>query len=159
VSFGEESESMSRISLKGLAPTITLLLVIASGYGAGSFLDQAACWGLVNLACLTAVMLSVAAWCRRPPSARERFVAVGLLAYLVAAVVSEALLFVQDVREVFVSVAWLSPLVLGGAVLPRRDAWFAAAGCWAILFGGVVALAYNVSHVESGVGFLWRWVS
>jgi hypothetical protein len=150
---------MSRISLKGLAPTTTLLLVIASGYGAGSFLDQASCWLLVNLACLSAVILSVTAWCRRPPSARERFIAVGLLAYLVAAVASQALLLVQDASEVFVSVAWLFPLVLGGAVLPRRDARLAAAGCWVILFGGVVALAYNISHADSGVGFLWRWIS
>jgi hypothetical protein len=44
-------------------------------------------------------------------------------------------------------------------VLPPRGAWFAAAGCWSLLFGGVVAMAYNVSHMESGVGFLMNWVS
>lgn len=150
---------MSRIGLRGLVKATGLLVVIAAGYGAGSLLDLSGCAGLVQLACLTGAILAVAGWCRRPPLAEERFAAVGLIAYLIAAVAFEAILFVEDARGVFVSIAWLLPLVVGGVILPRRGAWIAGAGCWAMLFGGVTALAYNVSHIGSGVGFLMRWVS
>ena len=150
---------MSRVGVKELISAAVLSLVFAAGYGAGSFLRLSECSGLVLLACLASVILAVAACCCRPPTPGERIVAVGIVAYLVVAVVSEALLFVQDTRGVLVSIAWLLPLVVGGVILPRRGAWLSAAGCWAILFGGVIALSYNVSHVESGVGFLMRWVS
>lgn len=156
--FGEESGSMSRMSLKELVPPIALSLLVAVGYGAGSFLRLAECSLLAALACLAGAILAVVAWCRRSPTVVEKLAAVGLIAYLVAAVAFDALLFTQDEKEVFVSIAWLCPLVVGGALLPQRGAWVAAAGCWAVLFAGVVALAYNVSHVESGVGFLERWV-
>jgi hypothetical protein len=60
--------------------------------------------------------------------------------------------------DVLLSVTWLSPLVLGGVLLPRRGCWCAACGCWLVLFSGTAALAYNVYHVHSGMGLLWRWI-
>ena len=150
---------MPRIGLKERIPALILLLMVAAGYGAGSFLSQDACTMLAALACLAGAILATAAWSRQSPTMVEKLAAVGLVAYIVAAVSFDALLFTQDAREVFVSIAWLFPLVVGGALLPQRGARFAAAGCWAVLFAGMVALAYNVSHVHSGIGFFVRWVS
>jgi hypothetical protein len=89
----------------------------------------------------------------------ERLAGACLLAYVVIAGVVEPLAFVGNVSEVFVSVAWLSPLIIGGVLLPSRGYWRAGLGCWSILFSGTAALSYNVSHVDSGWGFLIRWLA
>jgi hypothetical protein len=150
---------MSRLGLRVLIPAVAQLLVVAAGYGAGSYLRLNECSWFAGLAFLVGMILALAACCRRLATVGQRLVAVAFIACIVAAIVCEALLFVQDARELFVSIFWLFPLVVGGTVLPQRGAWLVAEGCWAMLFGGVAALAYNVSHMESGVSFFLKWVS
>jgi hypothetical protein len=147
---------MSRIGLKALVPAVPLLLVVA-GYGVGSILRRGDCSSLVSLACLAGMIVAGTACFRRASTAAERLSAAAPIAYVVTSAVFEPLAFVGDWRGVLISVAWLVPLVVGGAVLPGRGAWLAAAACWAVLFGGVAALAYNVSHVHDGVGFFMSW--
>jgi len=100
----------------------------------------------------------MSAWFHRPPIAGERLAAVGLIVYLVIAIAFDSILYVGDVQELIVAIIWLFPLVVGGVVLPRWGAWLVAEGYWAVLFGGVTAVAFNVSHVDGGVGLLATWV-
>lgn len=89
----------------------------------------------------------------------ERLTGACLLVYVVIGGAVEPLAFVGDVAEVLVAVVWLSPLIVGGMLLPIRGCWRVGLGCWSILFSGMAALSSNVSHVDSGRGFLIRWLA
>ena len=151
--------AMLRMSLSGILPATALSLMVATGYRTGSLpLHAAECSMLVSLTCLLSLGFVVAAWLYHPPRKVDRLAAVGLVLYVVVAVASDALLFAGDTHEVLKSVVWLLPLIVGGAVLPRWGGWLTAVGCWLLLFTGVTALAYDVSHVHSGVGFFGSWL-
>jgi hypothetical protein len=89
----------------------------------------------------------------------DRLAAAGLLGYIAIGAVVEPLAFVQDASRLLVALAWLIPVIGGGVVMTVRGSWLTALGCWAVLFSGSAALGYNVSHVDSGMGFLIRWLS
>jgi hypothetical protein len=146
----------ARSLLAGLA----MALAVTAGYAAGTLLTSDLA-PLVFLSCLAGMALAVGG-VFVPQSGRCRLTAalaaLGLCLYLFVSDRVGIIAFAGDAPSVLVPIAWLSPVVLGGAVLPRRGAWLAGAGCWLALFAGSFALAYNVTQLHRGVGFFFRWV-
>jgi hypothetical protein len=135
-----------------------LLAVVGVAYAAGRAPSGTGCPGAVFLASLAGVTLAVAALFRSPPRG-ERVAGAVLLGWFVLAVVTEQFAWVGDAQGVVAAVAWLVPPAAGGVVLPRRGCWLSGLGCWAALFAGTAALTYTVSHTDSGLGLLLKWLS
>ncbi len=145
----------ARSLLAGLA----MALAVTAGYAAG-MLRPHDCASLVPLSCVAGMVLA-GVGVLLPLSGTGRLtaarVAVGLCLYLFLTD-GTSIICVGDAPSLLVAIAWLSPVAVGGVVLPRRGAWLAGAGCWLVLFAASFALTYNVSHWTSGMSFFWRWV-
>jgi hypothetical protein len=149
-------------SLRSAAVGFSLLAVVSVGYAVGQLLRDDDCSLVVKLACLVGIVFALVALTRLPLREDwtvEPIVAAGLLDYLVQASASHQFAWVGGTHGVVVAVAWLSPLVVGGVILPSRGYWFAGLGCWAVLFAGTAALSYSASHFTSGVGLFFAWRS
>lgn len=148
-------------SRRSVVAGLALLGVVGVGWLTGRTLSATDCSTVTGLACDGGGALAVVAVVRRPRSTDppwvERLAGAALLAYILLATVTEQFAWVGDTRAAAVGVVWLAPLVLGGAVLPRRGAWWAAGGCCAVLFAGTAALTYSANHVSSGVGLVIVW--
>jgi hypothetical protein len=137
---------------------VGVLSMAGGGYATGLALGATRCASIVALACLAGVTLAVVGLFRRRQVGGtdiERGAAVGLLAYVVLAAMTEQFAWAWGAGGVAIGVGWLVPLALGGAVLPPRGCWFAGIGCWAVLFGATAALTCTVSHGGSGVGLFF----
>ena len=136
-------------------------MVAVAGYSVGRW-SYSFAFPLGFLAFLGGGLLGLAGLCQKPVLSvdawRERIAAACLLTYIVILGVEEPLEFVWSARDVFVAVVWLSPLICGGVLLPKRELWLAGLGCWFVLFSGMVALSFNLSHGTGGMGFLSRWM-
>ena len=145
-----------------MVPPLGSLAVVLTGFVWGQYLQNVSGLSLGQLAFLAGGLLGLVGFFRKSapdgPARGERFAAASLIVYVVIAGVLEPLAFVGDALDVLVSVAWLLPLIVGGVLLPVRGCWLAGLGCWSVLFSGTAALGYNVSHVQSGMGFLIRWL-
>jgi hypothetical protein len=141
------------------------LVVALAGFGWGRYLETwSAIWVTpIRLAFLAGGLLGLVGLVSSSATGGqrrlERLAAASLLAYVVLAGVVEPLAFVGDITGLLFSVALLSPLIVGGVLLPGRGCWWTGLGCWSVLFSGTAALGYNFSHAWSGRGFLIRWVS
>jgi hypothetical protein len=80
-----------------------------------------------------------------------------LIFYVVMSAAVEPLLFVSKASTLFVALAWLFPVIVGGVLLPRRGYWLVGLGCWLVLFSGTIALGFNFSQAGWGMGFLMKW--
>jgi hypothetical protein len=87
----------------------------------------------------------------------RRIALVGLIVYVLVLVRSEPFFFVYNALTVLWSVMWLSPLVVGGVLLPSLGRWLDGVGCWVVLFAALEVLGYNVNHIHTGVGFFGSW--
>ena len=135
------------------------LLVVAAGYRAGRMWDDADV--LVPLSCFVGVTIAVFSLFHTQRPATQlgnKLSAVGLCVYVLVSEATEPFAFTSTTPKMLWAIAWLSPVVVGGLVLPRRGSWFAGVGYWLVLFGGVVALAVNVSHWLGGMlSFFGAW--
>jgi len=153
---------MSRASRQSLVLGVGLAAVVGLAYLAGTSLRPTECNSLVGGACLAGVTLAIVAVVRgnrrKPAPPIEQIAGLGLLAYIVLAVLSEQFAWASNERGVIIGIAWLIPPAAGGVLLPRRDCWYAATGYWAVLFAGTAALSYTASHVYSGMGLIIMWM-
>ncbi len=153
------SVGRSSVPLAMLGP----LLAALAGVGWGNCLELATGVSPIQLAFLVGGLLGLVGlfWgsAANGQPRLERIAAASLLAYVVLAAVVEPLAFIGDTSGLLISVALLSPLIVGGGLLPARGCWWTGVGCWSVLFSGTAALAYNLSHAWSGRGFLIRWFS
>ena len=101
-------------------------------------------------------ILGVVAWLASPSGSSDRVAAPLLLAYIIAAATCEPFSYVWHTRGVLYSIACLSPLIVGGAILPGRGAWISAAGCWLVLFAGLATVEYNLYDHGSFKGLLFH---
>src|SRR5579871_1884192 len=144
--------------------TLATLAAALTGFACGKYGNQSATGlSLGQAAFLYGGLLALAGLCGWPPTPKrqrrdERLVAVWMIAYLAVSAVG-APLDVENTAMFLITIAWLSPLVVGGVSLPIRQCWWTASACWAVLFSGMTALGYNFSHVYSGTGFLLRWLA
>jgi hypothetical protein len=103
--------------------------------------------------------MGVVAGTGHPRSAKAgRLTSAGCLAYILVLAVAEPLLFVGDSTQLPWAVGWLAPMTIGAVLSFVRGYWFAGLACWAVLYSGMAALSYNLSHTGSGIGFLCRWL-
>jgi hypothetical protein len=147
---------MSAPNARSWTPTmasLTLLVIVAIGYCAG--LAGSEISGVATLGGAVLALICLFGWAEPKRSkAVERFGAVGLLTYLVLAVACDAILFTRSEIGLLIAVAWLTPLIIGGLVFPRRSLWLLSVAYWLVLLSGVVALAYTLTHPFGGQGFL-----
>jgi hypothetical protein len=136
--------------------------VVGAGSAAGPWLRAADCCRVTTLACLAAVILGLGGAILKPGPDDgfkvERKAATAVMAYVVVAALTEQFAWVSDDHDVLVAVAWLSPLVVGGVVLPRRGNWLPGRWGWTLLFAGTAALTYSTTHINSGVGLAFAWL-
>ena len=145
-----------------LIPSAALLAVVVVGYATGSSLQRVGCCSLVGDALRVGMVLPLLGLFRWPRRRKQRsgrrFAAGCLFVYAVMLKFADPFVFVFTPRDLLWSVAWLCPAIAGGVLLPHRRRWPEALGCCAVLFAGVTALSYNVTHIHSGVGFLGSWM-
>lgn len=132
------------------------LVAVGAGYAVGQSLSTTGCSSAAGSASLVAVVLGLVSLFRGP-SAAGRLAGIGLVGYVVAATVTEQFAWAGGIGAVLTGVLWLVPPVVGGVVLPRRGAWLAGVGCWAVLFAGTAALTHSTTHTGSGVGLIVAW--
>ena len=139
------------------------LVVALAGFAWGRYLESASGISLRQMAFLAGGFLGLAGLLRGSVHGGqvrlERLASAMLLGYVILAAIVEPLAFVSNESEVLVSVAWLSPLIVGAVLLPVWGSWWPGVGCWSVLFSGTAALAYDLSHEGSGVGFCIRWLA
>ena len=132
------------------------LVLIGGAYAAGLSLSPTDCSWIVGLTALTALMalgFGVTAVIRRT----GRVAGVTLVAWLIAAALTEQFAWAADVRSVCVGVAWLVPMAIGAVTLLDRSDWLVGIGFWAALIAGTTALTHSAAHTSSGVGLILVW--
>jgi hypothetical protein len=138
-----------------------VLLAVAAGYAAEKLLLGHYGLSVIAFACRSGMALAVLSVFQRQPrktQSMNHLSAFGLCVYAVLTDEAEVLM-AGDTLSLLVAIAWLSPVIVGGLLLPRRGAWLAGLGCWLVLFSGVAALTYSVSHSNSGKSFFHGMMS
>jgi hypothetical protein len=159
--FGPEGVLVIRRAGRSAAVGVGLLVLVGAAYTLGLSSWATVCSGVTAHATLTSSILALIALFRRPPEGGppiSRAAGGALLAWIIAATVTEQFAWAYDTRGVFVGVAWLVPPAAGAVGLLSRGEWVAGTACAAALFAGATALAYSVTHTGSGVGLIFAWL-
>lgn len=131
------------------ASNLILLTLLLITFYLGESLGDMSCGKIVNNLCLLGIFLgflSVICNFRRDGKyAIDRW-GVCLLIYTCTAIGLE-LPWGGSTFGVILSVALLTPIIVGAVGLPHRGYWFAGLGCWCVLFACSVGLAYTCTHI------------
>ncbi len=147
--------------LQAISASMTPLPVVLLGLGCGMYAAPNPL--LVQLAFFSGGIFALAGLVRgaisRARAWYEPVAAFGLLAYMALSVAIEPLMRVTNTLEVYGSVVWLLPVLVGGVFLPRWGCWLTAMGCWSLLLSSSVIPGFNASHWDYGMGFFVHWIS
>lgn len=138
-----------QILLITAAAALAEVLVVAGGYLAGNT-PHAVFLGMLTV--FFGLVFAVASVFLPQPRATQsvnRLIALGLCVYVFFLDGAGAVIVVNT-PSLLIALLLLSPVVIGGVILPRRGSWLGGVGFWLVLFSAVVSLAYNASG---------RWLS
>jgi hypothetical protein len=149
--------TLTQCFLMTAAAALVQVSMLAGGYAAGLSPRAAS---LRAVAILSGMALAVvSAFLPQPAATRSvnRLSMFGLCVY-VFFLDSAGVLLVGYTPSILAAVTFLSPVIVGGVLLPRRGSWLGGLGCGLVLFSATECLTYNVAHDDSGLSFFWGWV-